>query len=110
MGFDTDMFVNPVDDNLRCTICFSVYDRPCTVCENGHVYCKPCIAAWEGNTGNQQNKKCPDCRGVMPQVKVLNQPLQRIVLNLQVACTKGKNETDKDGDQQPKRARDHHTC
>jgi TRAF-type zinc finger len=86
MGFDTlelTSFVNqPVDKNLICNICFSVQETPTTICENGHTMCLHCVACWEAGGHND----CPECRQRLLHTKVLNRPLQSIIMALKLKC------------------------
>ena len=42
----TAKFVDAVDEDLLCTLCFKPYDKPVTRCTQGHTYCKPCITRY----------------------------------------------------------------
>ena len=50
MGFDVERFLEPVDDDLKCGICFGVLEEP-LVTPCGHVYCAQCIVQWTAESG-----------------------------------------------------------
>ena len=88
MGFDTKLFVQqPVDTHITCAICYDVLEKPTTVCCNGHTFCAGCIATW-GLLPN--GKECPDCRQVMATTKLLNRPLQSIIMGSTIQCPAGR--------------------
>ena len=50
MGFEVERFLEPVDDDLKCGICFGVLEEPlATPC--GHVFCAQCIVQWTAESG-----------------------------------------------------------
>ena len=50
MGFEVGRFLEPVDDDLKCGICYGVLEEPlATPC--GHVYCARCILQWTAESG-----------------------------------------------------------
>lgn len=45
MGIDVTRFVEPVDDEFKCSICLNVLEKPVHgTC--GHVFCRACITTW----------------------------------------------------------------
>lgn len=72
MGYDANYLVDPdaLPDFLACQvrcaalwitltataqICFEAFHDPRESCDNGHIYCRDCLAAWQG-------AECPGCR------------------------------------------------
>lgn len=79
MGFDTDLFVEqPVKKDFLCDICYSVQERPTTVCMDGHTFCEDCVNTWNNN--------CPQCRQPALQEKPLCRVLQSNIMGLMVRC------------------------
>lgn len=46
MGIDQHLFLDPIDEELICSICSDVYDTPVTGCEQGHLFCESCLRQW----------------------------------------------------------------
>ena len=94
MGFETSLFVSqPVDDNLTCSLCLNVYDKPSTACANGHVYCLKCLT-----NAKRRSNACPDCRQPMIDPPPLNRPLQNLIGGLKIKCVHSDSK-EGDGDQ-----------
>ena len=89
MGFDTAIFVQqPVDENLVCSICCGVFEKPTIACSNIHTFCEDCIKIWGG-----KGRGCPGCRSPMDGTnKPLNRPLESITMALQVRCLEKKGD------------------
>ncbi|KAL8276378.1 hypothetical protein RQP46_011223 [Phenoliferia psychrophenolica] len=45
MNFPEERFVNPVEDEYKCMICFEVLSDPNTVCAQDHLCCLACATA-----------------------------------------------------------------
>ncbi|CAB9523669.1 E3 ubiquitin ligase that [Seminavis robusta] len=101
MGFEELEFVDePVDKNLTCIICLSVMKAPTTICPNGHTCCADCIAIAQA----QDHHECPECRERLLENKVLNRPLQSIIMGLRVKCPNMRDVyVDKSKNNNPKR-------
>lgn len=80
MGFDTEMFVDNVDENFLCSICHGVLEKPTAVCIEGHTFCHDCIDVWTSSSDI-----CPDCRS-MSGNKILCRPVQSLIMKLKVKC------------------------
>ena len=81
MGFDVERFIEPVDDDLKCGICYGVLEEPlATPC--GHVYCARCILQWTAESGH-----CPltcDQINVDDLKKIL--PLSALIAKQNIRC------------------------
>lgn len=97
MGFETNLFVQqPVDENLLCSVCHGVQEKPMVACENAHTFCVDCLVQWElHQTGanNGTHVVCPDCRTAMLPNKILNRPLHKMIHALIVRCPEKEQET-----------------
>lgn len=91
MGFDTSLFVVPVDENFVCDICCGVLERPTIACANSHAFCADCVQIW-----SKKSKNCPGCRTLMvpPHERRLIRPMESITMKLEVRCRKMKDEDD----------------
>ena len=74
MGFPIDLFQDPVDDELICSICMEVFDEPVQD-EEEHIFCKSCINKWL-----ETSHKCPLDRKILHTYKL--KPATRVVSNL----------------------------
>ncbi len=81
MGFDTNLFANPVDEDHVCVICSCVLERPTTVCREGHVFCAGCIDDWD-----LRSNTCPTCRQTTMTNRILCRPVQNQIMALQACC------------------------
>ncbi|XP_054841417.1 E3 ubiquitin-protein ligase NRDP1-like [Eublepharis macularius] len=82
MGYDTERFVNSVNEGLKCSICRAVLEDPLQApCE--HAFCSSCIQKWLTLHDN-----CPEDRQPLDQSNL--QPLNRYMKNelnrLQLHC------------------------
>jgi Zinc finger, C3HC4 type (RING finger) len=79
MGLKSDIFIDPLDENLKCPVCFDVFDAPRTyLC--GHSFCTTCTHA-------NQLRQCPTCRrSIMAGRPAVNYCLQGLINNLKVHC------------------------
>ena len=82
MGFQLELFVEPIEESLKCDLCNAVYRDPCiTSC--GHVFCESCLREWLTN-----RTSCPSgCK----QISIENDttrllPLQILVERLRTRC------------------------
>ena len=87
MGFDTAFIVEtPIDvDYLVCQICHDVMEKPVTVCQQGHNFCKKCITDW-CSSRSVGDRNCPNCRQPVCKNLILNRPLESIILSKKVQC------------------------
>lgn len=51
MGLDVERFLEPIDEDLKCGICYSVLEDP-LVTSCGHVYCAQCLVQWIAESGS----------------------------------------------------------
>ena len=82
MGFQLELFVDPVDESLKCDLCHTVYRDPViTSCD--HVYCEECLREWLTN-----RKECPkSCKQISFERDVTRLlPLQILVERLRTHC------------------------
>ena len=81
MGFDVDRFLEPVDDDLKCGICFGVLEDPlATPC--GHVYCAQCIVQWTAESGT-----CPlTCEQISVDDLKKILPLTSLIAKQNIRC------------------------
>ncbi|RWS25570.1 E3 ubiquitin-protein ligase NRDP1-like protein [Leptotrombidium deliense] len=88
MGFDPELFVNTIDDELKCPICFRVLEDPMQGQHCDHIFCGSCIDGWL-LTANI----CPMDR--LPLIRKQLQPVSKMVTNLlsrlEVKCPNEKN-------------------
>lgn len=86
MGYSTDFFVEEVDQNLKCAICWEVFQAPQSL-PCGHTFCRACLE--EGKV-----QQCPACRrgtttstsSTSPTAWVPCFLLQGVIGNLQITC------------------------
>ena len=76
MGWPSQLFLDPPDDDLVCGICFDVLRDPQSACTHGHTYCGGCLARCSG---------CPSCRANL--ICVPSRPLGNLIGKLRVRCT-----------------------
>lgn len=57
VGYDLDLFVDPVSDELICSICRDVKRDPAELVACQHSFCRTCISAWMTDKSD-----CPACR------------------------------------------------
>lgn len=60
MGYNTNIFVTPIDRNLLCGICKEVFKKPLAM-HCGHTYCEECLEKWF-DSARRMEKTCPVCR------------------------------------------------
>ena len=53
------VYISPVDDWLRCTVCLDVLSDPVSLPACGHTFCRACAASV---LGKPAHRKCPNCR------------------------------------------------
>ena len=82
MGFKVELFVDPVDDSLKCDLCKAVYQDP-VVTSCGHVYCAGCLRDWVG-----KREYCPrSCKQISLEKDITHLlPLQNLVNRLRIRC------------------------
>jgi len=85
MGFETSLFVQPVDENLLCSICHSVLDNAVVACEGSHVFCSSCLQNWQQQPSSNADR-CPECREGMLKDPYLIRPLNGVIMALKVRC------------------------
>ena len=76
-----EQFVNEVDEEYKCGICFNVLDQPHS-CQDGHTFCKGCITRWVEN-----KQECPTCRAKL-KIKSLTRVrvIQNVLEKMPVFC------------------------
>lgn len=82
MGFQLELFVDPVDESLKCELCHAVYRDPViTSCD--HVYCEQCLRDWLAN-----KTECPkSCKQITFDKDITHLlPLQILVERLRIRC------------------------
>jgi len=81
MGFDVERFLEPVDDDLKCGICFGVLEEPlATPC--GHVFCAQCIIQWTAESGS-----CPlTCEQICVDDLKKILPLSSLIAKQNIRC------------------------
>ncbi len=82
MGFQLALFIDPVDESLKCDLCNAVYQYPViTSCD--HVYCEQCLIEWLNN-----RTECPKaCKQISFEKDVTRLlPLQILVEQLRTHC------------------------
>jgi hypothetical protein len=61
MGHSVELFTQqPPNPDFVCIICTDVVKDARTACEEGHVFCEPCITHWRSRAN-----RCPTCRGAI---------------------------------------------
>jgi len=95
MGHDTKIFVNqPVKEFLVCRLCDGVFEKPTSVCEAGHTFCAPCV---EKLVPLIDKTSCPFCRSTIRR-KFCCQPLEDLIMELEVTCPESKETMNVQGD------------
>ena len=64
-GYPDRLFLQPVDENFKCSICIGVAREP-TLCNNDHLFCAGCIDMWL-----KQNSTCPFDRAALTRGLIL---------------------------------------
>lgn len=80
-GFAPELFLEAVDDEFICSICFAVFNHPVT-CQDGHSFCKECITKWQVN-----NTRCPVDRSNLRGLLVRNLAVEGAIAKRRVKCT-----------------------
>lgn len=92
MGFPTAEYVDqPVNEDMICSLCLDVLERPLNACPEGHTFCAECLTSAQVN-----NDACPQCRAALLPNPPLNRPLQNMVSKLLMHC-KHWNTRERDG-------------
>eukprot|EP00978_Attheya_sp_CCMP212_P042703 scaffold265001_cov40-Attheya_sp.AAC.1 len=101
MGFDSELFLDKeIDSNLICVICYDVFEKPTTLCTEGHTFCRSCIDEMrnkrtinldleDDNPPSQirySTDLCPLCKAPYIPKHVHNRPLEEITMKLRVGC------------------------
>lgn len=82
MGFASTLFVEqPVEEELLCSLCLEVFDRPVNACAQGHTFCTTCLTQAQAS-----RQTCPQCRGELFSTPPPNRPLQNMISKLAVRC------------------------
>ena len=83
MGFDVDRFVNNIDEELRCQICFGVLQDPLQAVECEHTFCRVCINEWLKNSPS-----CPVDRNQLRanQLQQIPRIVRNLINHLQIYC------------------------
>ena len=101
MGFEPSLFLSqPVDENLTCSLCLGVYEKPSTACSNGHAYCLDCLSKTK-----ERSSACPDCRQDMIVPAPLNRPLGNLIGELKLCCENSVPKKNGDDRQEPSATR-----
>ena len=82
MGFPLELFIDTVNESLKCDLCNAVYRDPViTSCD--HVYCEQCLKEWLKNRTD-----CPRvCKQISFEKDVTHLfPLQKLVERLRTRC------------------------
>ena len=83
MGFSSALFVSqPVEEELLCSLCMDVFDRPVNACKEGHTFCTACLTSARASAST-----CPQCRGELFPTPTPNRPLHNMVSKLSVRCS-----------------------
>ncbi|RWS13850.1 hypothetical protein B4U79_17331 [Dinothrombium tinctorium] len=83
MGIDPELFLSPIDDELKCPICYRVLEEPLQGFHCDHVFCKECINAWLTNT-----TRCPMDRMFLSRDLLRPAPklVKHLLNRLEVRC------------------------
>ena len=83
MGLSSALFVGqPVEEELLCSLCMDVFDRPVNACKEGHTFCAACLTSAQANAPT-----CPQCRGELFSTPPPNRPLHNMISKLSVRCS-----------------------
>lgn len=81
MGFDAERFLESVDDDLKCGICYGVLEDP-LVTPCGHVYCARCIIQWAA-----ESSFCPlTCEQITVDDLKKIPPLSTLIAKQNIRC------------------------
>lgn len=108
MGYDTELFLDPIDANLICGVCHDVLEMPKTACSAGHSFCASCLDRTRQPPFGSERKHapCPVCRGLQLASLVLNRPLHNMIHGLRARCPHHAAAPDDERQpKQPKRTR-----
>ena len=83
MGFDLNIFVDRVDEELMCCICTDVLEDPIQLIPCQHLYCRHCLVSWLAIRAN-----CPVDDQPVGQNNVSAVPrcIQNMLSKLKVRC------------------------
>jgi E3 ubiquitin-protein ligase NRDP1 len=83
MGIDSDRFVSSIGDELQCSICCSILEKPIQIRECQHTFCKDCFDQW---FENQQT--CPIDRNFINQSDIIpvSRLLNTLLNRLEIKC------------------------
>lgn len=84
MGFDTDLIISSIDDELKCPICYRLLEDPVQGVNCDHVFCRLCINSWL-NSSN----KCPIDREQLFKHHLTSAPkiLVNLINRLEAKCS-----------------------
>ncbi|CAF0936394.1 unnamed protein product [Rotaria sordida] len=83
MGFDTQRFLNAIDEELICSICGGVLQDPLQIPSCEHVFCRTCIEEWLSQT-----QTCPIDRTPIEinQLKLVPRIIKNLLNHLEIKC------------------------
>ncbi|XP_020609186.1 RING finger protein 151-like isoform X2 [Orbicella faveolata] len=79
-GYSPELFVENVDQEFLCSICYSVFNKPVS-CQDGHSFCHHCITQWQSN-----NNHCPVDRRVLSDTSVRNLAVEGAISRRVIKC------------------------
>lgn len=84
MGLDLNLFVEPVEDELKCPICYRVLSNPVCGRNCDHLFCNSCILAWIHCA-----PECPMDRTPFSECDLRPAPkiIQGLLARLEIKCT-----------------------
>ena len=83
MGYDVDRFINEIDEELRCQVCWGVLQDPLQANECEHTFCRVCINEWLKNSTT-----CPVDRNQLKvnQLRQIPRIVRNLINHLQLHC------------------------
>eukprot|EP00457_Paulinella_chromatophora_P003392 gb/GEZN01003399.1/.p1 GENE.gb/GEZN01003399.1/~~gb/GEZN01003399.1/.p1 ORF type:complete len:481 (-),score=46.08 gb/GEZN01003399.1/:562-2004(-) len=85
-----ELFLDEIDEELRCGICTSVFQDPHAVCGEGHIFCLSCLRKVQSKHTRSNNSTCPMCRVPLLPQPVPSRTTRSLIDKLRLCCPNKK--------------------